>query len=171
MIRVFVAIDLPKELKKELRKLKIDIPDSRINWVDDFHLTLKFIGYIEKNDLKSIKEKLSRVKFKPFKLSFTDVGYFPTEKSPRVIWVGVEPHEEVIELQEKVDDKLIKYKDDYKFHPHITLARIKSIKDKSFLKKIKFVKGGFRIKSFKLIQSKLIKKETEYIELFSFDSQ
>ena len=86
---------------------------------------------------------LKEIKFSPFSLTLDKIGVFPSENYIRVVWVGVKPTEDVIELQRKIEDSLeeFKFKEDLKFHPHITLARVKSVDDREgFAKNLKDIK-------------------------------
>ena len=115
--------------------------------------------YSDKVDL--IKEKLKAIKFEPFSLSLDKIGVFPTENYVKVIWVGVNPQEQVVKLQEKIEDSLkeFKFKRDFKFHPHITLARVKFVNDKEvFIKNLKEIKVENKtvdVNDFRLVKSTL----------------
>lgn len=171
-MRLFVAIELPAEIKDELFKIRKLIPSklAKIKWVSkkNLHLTLKFIG---ETDVKvsEITEKLSKIKFKPIKTSLFEFGAFPIISSDlvRVLWVNLKPSDELINLQQEVDSELFSlFKKDQKFSPHLTLGRVKLIKKKEdFLKGLKEIKVKpieFEINEFKLMQSKLNKEGSIY---------
>jgi 2'-5' RNA ligase len=133
MLRLFVAIDLPEKVKEEISSKKGDFNLEKVRWVkkENLHLTLKFLGNVNEKALSSIKEALKRIASdtKAFKFKLQGFGAFPTPKRARVLWVGIsEGNSQVITLAEKVDYELSRLgfeREKRKFHPHITLARLK----------------------------------------------
>jgi len=126
-MRLFVALQLPEEIKQEISMLRGGIPDAR--WIsdDNAHVTLAFIGEVPNADVMDIGLALSRIKHSEFELQLSSVGIFGNAKRPRVLWAGVSPSEQLTLLQQKVAKTLnnsgIKL-EDRKFKPHITLARV-----------------------------------------------
>ena len=168
-MRCFIAVDLPEVIKDKLFNLQKKLSgDAKIKWVakKNLHLTLKFLGDIAEKRLEQIKEKLKEIKFKSFKVELDSLGVFPDEDYIRVIWVGLKPAGKVIELQQKVDSTLLGlgFEKDQRFHSHLTLGRVKFVKNKENLKeKLKLkIKGGFEIKNFKLMKSELTKDGPVY---------
>ena len=173
-MRIFIAIGIPESVKEKLRKLQKEFmgDDYRINFVEDFHLTLKFLGDISSTRLDRVKKRLEGVRFKYFELDLTRLGVFPSETYITTLWVGVKPEKMVNEIQSRVDESLKDFFGvDKNFKAHITLGRVKSFKDKDlFLSRLKEieVKGNFKVKSFKLIKSELGKNGPEYEILEEF---
>nr|MBA4405160.1 RNA 2',3'-cyclic phosphodiesterase [Nanoarchaeum sp.] len=174
-MRLFIAVELPKEIKDDLYRIQKSInPEfAKINWVSkkNLHLSLKFIG--EYKDVDIIRERLSNIKFDKFEVKLDLFGVFPDENNIRVMWVGLEPKNKIIELQKEVDQELIDLLNkDQKFSPHLTLGRVKSIKNKNeFLKSLKSVSVNnltFEINSFYLMQSELTKDGPIYKKLEMF---
>ena len=171
-MRLFIAIDF-NELKDYFIELqsKIDKSLAKLKEVSAFHLTLKFLGEINDDKVELIKEKLKEIKFTPFSLTLDQIGVFPSENYIRIIWMGVKPTEEVIKLQESIENALKKFnfKKDFKFHPHITLARVKFVKDKEkFIKNLKDIKveeKGVEVRDFRLIKSTLKPEGPVYEDL------
>ena len=172
-MRVFVAVNVSKEVVEELKKAQKDLKDAKLKLVKDFHLTLKFLGEVSEPKVEEIKEALKQIKFKSFKAQLTGIGVFPNPNYVRVVWVGVSP-DNFISLQKQVDDVLEKlgFKKDRRFHPHLTLARVKFVKDKESFKRIirdiKVEKKEFEVNEFKLIKSTLIKEGPIYEDLGVF---
>lgn len=174
-MRLFIAIDFG-ELKNYLNGLqnKIDKASAKLKETPAFHLTLKFLGDVADNKVEAIKEKLTPIKFQEFFLTLDKIGVFPNENRVRVIWVGVAPQDQVIELQKKIENSLeeFNFKKDFKFHPHITLARVKFVKDKEnfrkALKKIDVEKKTIEVKNFKLIKSTLTGEGPVYEDIANF---
>jgi 2'-5' RNA ligase len=173
-MRLFVAIDL-EELSDYFRQLQEQIPEVKATKPKKFHLTLKFLGEIADDKVDEVKEKLKSVKFSPFKLKLGGTGVFPNEKFIRVVWVGLEDGEKVKELQKNIEAALEgMFQKDSKFHPHVTLARIKFVEsDKkeefvSSIKSIKVEQKEIEVKNFKLVKSTLTKHGPEYEDLAVF---
>jgi 2'-5' RNA ligase len=96
---------------------------------DQIHLTLRFIGEVDGSTFLDIKESLAEVKSVPITLSVKGVGHFPPRGKPRVIWAGVAPAGDVVILRNRVNSALVQCgiePEQRKFHPHITLARLKN---------------------------------------------
>ena len=89
MLRLFVGIEFPPQLKLRLSLLQSGMAGAR--WIDpgNFHLTLRFIGEIDEGTAADVDEALLRLKARPFSVQLAGVGVFGGEK-PRTLWVGVE---------------------------------------------------------------------------------
>ena len=169
-MRLFIAIDLDnKEYFKEIQD-KIDSENAKIKPVLAFHLTLKFLGEVDESKTNEIKDILNKIEFESFSVKTTKIGVFPDMNFIRVVWVGLGPEDKIIELQKKVDEGL---KDMFNvekdFKPHLTLARVKFIKDKEkfvdSLKKIKVDPKEFKVDKIKLIKSILTPEGPVYEEI------
>lgn len=171
-MRCFIAIDVSEQFYDYFKELQNNLKTNiKATFTKTFHLTLKFLGEIEENKVEKVKDSLKNIKFEPFKVSLSNLGVFPNENYIRVIWIGLEPKDKIIEFQQKIDNELIslKFKKEKKFHPHITLARVKHIEDKkefiTNLKQIKTQNLEFNINSFKLIKSTLTPEGPVYEDL------
>lgn len=128
MPRLFVAVELPEQVKAELSRLARRISGARCVGASELHLTLRFIGEVDEASVALIKKALSDVRFSSFPLALKGVGHFPPHGQPRVLWVGLETHPELIRLQQQVEDALQRAglpPETRGFSPHITLARFK----------------------------------------------
>ena len=171
-MRCFIAIDLENDYFKELQS---QIKDIKGTFPKSFHLTLKFLGEVEENKADKIKELLRKIRFEQFNIYSSNIGFFPNENYIRVVWIGLEPRDRIIELQKKIDNELLKlFPKEKKFEPHITLARIKYIKDKGkfkeLVKNIKVEKIEFKVDNFKLMKSTLTKQGPIYEVIETFKS-
>ena len=103
MPRLFIAIDLPEEIKEEMSHLCTGLPGAR--WVPDeqLHLTLRFIGEVDHSLVAELYSRLEEVKHKPFPLHIKGLGVFPNLSKPRVLWVGLKKRTALVELRKKVD--------------------------------------------------------------------
>ncbi|MBV9967075.1 MAG: RNA 2',3'-cyclic phosphodiesterase [Alphaproteobacteria bacterium] len=127
MLRLFVGIEFPPELKLQLSLLETGIPGAK--WVDagNFHLTLRFIGEVDEGVAADIDEALTRVRARRFSLQLAGTGVFGGGK-PRALWVGVERHPDLVALRDKIEQALIRIglePEQRKFAPHVTLARLR----------------------------------------------
>lgn len=174
-MRCFIAIDLPYEIKDKLINLQNNLRDiGKINWVakKNLHLTLKFLGEVNEKELEETKERLSKIEFESFKTSLSELGVFPNENFIRVIWIGLKPAGKIIELQQKIDSELLDlFPKDQGFQTHLTIGRVKFIKNKGNIKeKLNLeVEGEFEIKEFKLFKSELTKDGPKYSILKTYN--
>ena len=173
-MRLFIAIDLPDAIKKILKSIRDKISYEGIKCVDDFHITLKFLGEIDDHHADRIMQALSLVTFNQFKISLDETGFFPDEKHMRVVWLGVNPPIQVIELHHMITRALnYEFPERNTFHPHITLARMRAVSDKKqFLETINSIeipKKTVSVKHFALFKSKLTLKGPVYELLESYD--
>ena len=127
MLRLFVGIEFPPELKLHLSLLCSGIAGAR--WVDPgtFHLTLRFIGEVGEDIAADVDEALLRLKARRFTLHLAGAGVFGGDK-PRQLWVGVEREPALATLQGKIEQALIRAglpPEPRKFAPHVTLARLR----------------------------------------------
>ncbi len=138
-MRLFIAIDLPKKAKESIEKIKEGLKGIKgVKPVvkENIHLTLKFLGEVADNKVDEIIKALSQVKFKPFNISISKTGVFPSENRIQVLWINAEPAEPLIELKKQIDAALPRFKDDHPFKNHITFARIKYIANDADKKRI-----------------------------------
>ncbi len=124
-MRAFIAIDPDIKTEKHIESLKGSLPTG-VRPAKGCHLTLKFLGNIQNVD--EVIEALHKIEFKPLKLKLAEIGYFPSSKYIMVVWVGLEENNMLYSLQQDIDSVL--NSKSKKFHPHITLGRVKYIQDK-----------------------------------------
>ena len=128
MLRLFVGIGFPPELKLQLSLLCSGLPGA--SWVDpgNFHLTLRFIGEIRGDVAADIDDALSQLRAHRFTLQLAGTGVFGGDK-PHSLWAGVERTPELVALRDKVEQVLIRAglpPEPRKFAPHVTLARLRN---------------------------------------------
>jgi 2'-5' RNA ligase len=128
-MRVFIAVDLPNEIRKSLADVQHELLPSSgsVRWVapESIHITLKFIGEIPEKRLEDIDAELTGFTWKPFNITVRGVGFFPGNRSPRVFWAGLEAPT-MKDMAEEVDARMERLgfdKEKRAFRPHITLAR------------------------------------------------
>ncbi len=175
-MRTFISITIPKSIVKILNKIQSQLPkqDYKLNIAKNHHLTLRFLGDVDEYQLKQVKEQLSTIEFNKFNLIIDKIGYFPNKDFIRVVWIGFKDNDKVNELQKLIDSKLLKigFQTDKRFHAHITLARVKFVKDKvKFRNEINSIEIGgmkFEVNEFKLIKSTLTPEGPIYEDLESY---
>lgn len=130
MIRLFIAIDIPEDIREFISHIGGALPGTKPVPRSQIHLTLKFLGDTEPYMENRIVTVLSTVQQKPFPLAIRSVGHFPPRGTPRVIWAGVDPVQHVVKLHNKIEKTLADTgveRDRRKFSPHITLTRLNKI--------------------------------------------
>jgi 2'-5' RNA ligase len=127
-MRLFIAIEFPDELKKQLEGMHTDIPGSRWVPMEQIHLTLSFLGEVDDATLDPLTGALATIKAPGFDLCFSGTGCFPDRRRPRALWVGLEPEPLLNSLASLVREAVLACnipQEERPFSPHITLARLK----------------------------------------------
>ena len=155
-MRLFVSIEIPKQIRTKLADLQKELSSDSIRFVDPkiIHLTVKFIGEIPDEKGIRISEIVHGLKFEPFNIKLIGVGTFSSEKHARVLWIGGKSIE-FADLSEKLNRKLKKSgikESEFGSNIHVTLGRIKKeINLEDFLSKHKDeVFGEFMVNKLKL---------------------
>lgn len=137
-VRVFIALDLPQPAKDALRQtveqLLPGLPNG-IRWVDPagIHLTLKFLGDVDKALVEPLLEAMGQAAAKfpqsPIFLRLANLGVFPNFREPRVLWAGVDGELDALrDLQQLVDESISSLgfsRESRPFRPHLTLGRVR----------------------------------------------
>lgn len=180
-MRLFIAICLPDKIKRAISDIqkRINIKDLNPKWVSakDCHITLKFLGEVEKEKTSKIISICKDVssKYKPFKMSFSTLGAFPKPDYLRVIWIGVKDgYDSLNKLANSFEDELERIgfeKEKRPTSPHLTIARIKyPQKTKElfpYLSKT-FIPDEMDVKEISLIESKLTPSGPIYATIEGF---
>jgi len=129
-MRLFIALDLDDQIRQRIGRFLEGVsgfsPDARWVRLESLHITLKFIGERPPEIIPSLQEALDQVSMPPFDLTFSGTGFFPTPKSPRVFWIGIQAPPELQKLAAAIDNTTSQFdipKEDRAFSPHLTLAR------------------------------------------------
>ena len=179
-MRLFVALDLPDFILKALDALVTQLkPAAPIHWsnISGLHITTKFIGEWPDARLPEMKSALASV-LRPGTLTIhiEDLGWFPDSHSPRVFWAGIRASESLENLARETDKATASLgvpQETRKYHPHLTLARIKQSTDLASLKQSitkldSLAFGEFTAQSQFLYQSKLGPSGSVYTKLAEF---
>jgi len=131
-MRLFAAIDLPEEVRNNLRSLLGRLkPLAHVNWspVENLHITTKFIGEWPEPRLDEMKRALAAIpRGGAIEISVRGLGWFPNERRPRVFWAGVEGGESLVSLARATEQAVAALGvpvEDRVYSPHLTLARIR----------------------------------------------
>ena len=137
-IRAFIALNTSEETQSKIFEIQEYFSDiqSDVKWEprEKFHVTLKFLGDVEEKTLTNITEELKDKlnKFGSFPIEYNSLGAFPNFKLARVLWIGASDKEKkVFGLNKIIEAQLKNHNFDNesnRFHPHITLGRVKGIR-------------------------------------------
>jgi 2'-5' RNA ligase len=142
MIRSFIAFDLDNELViKRLSEVQTTLVNTGANLKlvkpQNIHITMRFLGNISPSMVNSIHEEMERISFASFDVEIKGLGVFPKLKYARVIWAGIRKGaDELTNIFNQLEPLLRKlgFKPDSKgFSPHLTIARVKTGKNKTEL--------------------------------------
>lgn len=164
-MRLFTGIDLPPEVQSRLKVLLDRLrPTARIAWspAKNMHITTKFIGEWPEARLDEMKSALGNIRaVGAFNIAVRGLGWFPNPRSPRVFWAGIEAGSELQSLARETEEAAAALgvaKENRKFSPHLTLARIRERVPLEALRRtieelpsVEF--GSFRVSSFYLYLS------------------
>ena len=174
MHRLFVAIRPPEPIRDLLIDAMDDSADFR--WQDDeqLHLTLRFVGEVERRVADDLADALCRIRSDPFELRIASVGRFE-QRNSGALWAGVEPKEPVAALAGKVErvcQSVGLEPERRAFHPHITLARWKGRRTRevqAYLERAGALSSGpFPVNEFTLFESRLSKHGAHYEAVASY---
>ena len=176
LIRAFIAVRMPENISSELENFLAELrPLSKIRWVKygQFHITLKFLGELEPGVIAQVKDSLMPLKnFEPFTIELSYIGAFPNLNSPKVIWLsGDKGARELTQLSRRVNEVLYEEvdlaKDEKRFKPHLTLARVKDERlTEELIRKLGEVKNfSWVCDELFLMRSELTPKGPIYTEL------
>jgi len=186
VIRAFIAIDLSEEIYQQLeevsRNLQERLAGLPVRWVPvrNIHVTLKFLGDVSIKNLEVLKKLLETEtrNHSPFEMSVGDLGAFPSERRPRVLWVGVEAPPELSAIQRGIESETARLgyaPEDRPFSPHLTLGRIGRNANSNDLRRVgetlKTSQVGFlgatRIQAIHLYRSDLQPGGAVYTQLYT----
>ena len=170
-MRTFIALELPKEIIDEIKKIqnlikKQSLFTGKFTETENLHLTLKFLGEISEEQVEEVKKRLSEIKIeKEIFAEIGEVGVF-SKSFIRIIWVKLNG-KGIFDLQKQIDEKLKDiFPSEERFMSHITIARVKHTGNKKglldYLKSIKPKKLRFIVKSFLFKKSELLSEGPVY---------
>ncbi|MDQ3022105.1 MAG: RNA 2',3'-cyclic phosphodiesterase [Bacteroidota bacterium] len=182
-MRTFISINPDIEIKKEISKIQNELKEQifsinnafikSIKWEteDKFHITLFFIGDTSESKVNNIHSGIikleSSLSLNEINFAAKNVNAFPKLKYPRVIILDlVNENNKIFELSNKLNTVLKEegFESIQRFHPHITLGRIKRENKINLIGLENKTKMdlNFRVKNFYLMESKLKNIGSEY---------
>ncbi len=129
MKRLFVALRPPETVCDSLLDTMEGLAGARWQDADNLHITLRFIGEVDRHLFADLSAALESVPFRPFQIRLSGVGHFEGKHRPNAIWARVEPSPELADLQHSVEMACRRAglePETRKFVPHVTLARLNS---------------------------------------------
>jgi 2'-5' RNA ligase len=133
--RLFIAIPMPMEVQEHVARITAALAEQNwpVRWVaaESTHLTLHFIGETSPERAELLRLGLESVvpRHAPFELTTADLGVFPDFRKPRVLWLGLRGQtDHLAKLHREIGQQLLKlgFEADLKrFHPHVTLGRVR----------------------------------------------
>jgi 2'-5' RNA ligase len=138
LARVFCAVELPTQVReraaRHITRLRDAVPYARASWerMEKLHITLKFLGEIESNQVEALSDAASRAAqlARPFMLALEDAGAFPPRGVPRILWLGIKDLSgALIVLHKHLEEECERAgfaREERSFHPHVTIARIRT---------------------------------------------
>ena len=180
--RVFIAINLPKDIKEQLLSQQKRLTDLPTRWVkeDNLHITLIFLGYFKDEEVAEICKITSKVaqETTPFLIKLNGICYGPPEKMPpRMVWITGEKSQELANLKDNLERELLETPNHNNlrtkaraFSPHITLGRIRQwewqkIEPEERPEVEKELSLTFETQSIEVMESRLKRGGAEYIIL------
>lgn len=130
MPRLFVAVDLPDDVKQRLGTIAAGV--AGVKWLthDQMHLTLRFIGETDEKQFQAIRTLMGSIRSEPFDIALKGVGQFPPKGPARVLWVGLDAPPALVALQRRIELALTGIglpPEDKPFSAHVTLGRLKDL--------------------------------------------
>lgn len=183
MIRLFVAIDFPKEVKQQFADLVDALVEEGYPLVfekkENFHLTLKFLGWYREKKIDEINKAIEKatVGVSPFWFKPTKIGYFLKESL--ILWVGIDKLDQLDQLAERLEENFAKIgfrKEKREFAFHITFGKKRRAhstqKWRRMAEEIKGKYGqefpGFKVQEIVLLESTLSREGSTYTPLTTF---
>ncbi len=180
--RIFIAVNLPEETKKELSFYQEEMKEylRGVRWVEkeNMHITMAFIGSVREEKMFSLINELEMIQEDPFKVKLKEMCYIPSNRrNAKMIWARGKS-KEISSLNKRLEKRIssagINYNsEEREFVPHVTLGRIRSWEWKRIpLAEIPLLEEGieinFPVNSFELMESKLKKGGAVYEEIKKF---
>ena len=168
MHRLFVGLRPPPPMREALLAAMGGIDRARWQSAEQLHVTLRFIGEVERPLAEEIAIALGNIRFPAFDLAVSGVGSFDTRGRPHAVWAGVKPHETITRLHRKVDQALVRSglePERRAYLPHITLARLNSASgpvDRFLDHHADLSTAPFRFDNFLLFESTLASEGARY---------
>ena len=174
MHRLFVAIRPPEDVRDLLLDAMDDSADFRWQNEEQLHLTLRFVGEVERPLADDLAAELGRILAPQFEIRVAGTGRFE-QRSSGALWAGIEPKASVAALAAKVERACLTVgleAERRAFHPHITLARWKGKRGHEVARFLERTRGlssePFAVCNFILFESRLSRHGAHYEEVAKY---
>jgi 2'-5' RNA ligase len=174
MHRLFVALRPPEHIRDLLLDAMDDSADFRWQDEEQLHLTLRFVGKVERPVADDLAAELGRIRAGAFELRVAGTGRFE-QRSSGALWAGAEPRAPVAALAAKVERACVAVgvqPERRAFHPHITLARWKGRRSHEVARFLERTRGlssePFEVRDFILFESRLSRHGAHYEEVATY---
>jgi len=143
MIRAFIALPVNDDVKKKIVHIINTLKPvaGNVGWVnkDDLHITLKFLGSVDDQQIQRAKAAIDTLKtVSAFNADLFGIGAFPSIARPRVLWIGIKQYEKIKAMFDSVETAIVDInKENRLFSAHITIGRVKGIFYKQELEKVR----------------------------------
>jgi 2'-5' RNA ligase len=182
MKRIFAAVKIEPcdKFMKSFREMRSRLISEPIKWVEEhnIHITIKFFGETDEGLIPDISGTLGKIAQNSLELNFrlSGIGIFGSRYQPRVVWAGIDPHEPLARLMKTVQKEMEQYgfeSDRQNIIPHLTLGRIKFLKDKLLFQSVidanrELQSAPIQVRGCILYESILHREGPQYIVLRKF---
>lgn len=180
MIRLFVALEIPEDIRLKISGLKSEAVGESLNlkWepLEKIHLTLKFIGEVKNEAVNPIIDSLDFLnQYEKINCRLTKFGFFFNHGRPQILWIGLWVNAILFNIVEQLNSKLTKFDvpaEERRFKPHLTLLRIKNnFPDEWVTKFNSFIipDTEFNADNILIVKSELLAESSKYTVLKKFN--
>lgn len=174
MHRLFVAIRPPEPIRDRLLDVIDESPDFRWQSEEQLHLTLRFIGEVDRPLANDLADSLRRIRAERFAICINGVGRFEG-RGGGALWAAIEPKPPVAALAAKIERVCQETgiePEHRAFHPHITLARWKGRRSREVREFLERARGlssePFEVSEFILFESRLSRHGAHYEPVMTY---
>jgi len=186
VLRAFIAADLTPAVREAVAEVSTRLREKfaglPLRWVapENMHLTLKFLGDVSVRNLRLLEEMLASevMKHCAFEFGVGTLGAFPSERHPRVLWVGVSGPETLFHLHEGIESAMARLgypREQRPYQPHLTLARVARNAPAEVIRQVSQMLrqetvgylGSVRVEAVHLYRSDLLPTGPRYTRLFT----
>ncbi len=176
MHRLFVAIRPPADQRGNLLSLMDGVEGARWQSDDQLHLTLRFIGEVDRHRANDIADALGAIRFAPCDVHLSGVGAFDRKGVIDTLWAGVKPRDPLAALHRKIDRACVAVglpPESRAYLPHVTLARFGragGLIDPFLARHAALTGAPFRVDRFALFESRLGQQGATYHAIADYDA-
>jgi len=176
-MRTFIAVEIPNNIQQTIGEYVASIKGlfEGVKWIlpENLHLTIKFLGEVSESELENLIDCIEKTAadFSPFVMGLSHTGFFPSQKKPKVVWIGADDGaDKLLDLYQELEDCLENAGYDREtrmFSPHLTIGRAKRYKRIRVPETLpEFGAVTFDVKNIAIIKSTLTPHGPIYEKLF-----